>query len=802
MPPESNRVSRLESSFFYLLIAAAVLAPLVFWSSQYFALESAKTIVIGLLTLAAIVVLCISVIKKREIRLPPRSIVTIGTLMALSILVSSIGSGHFMKSFFGQGFELGSGSFLITLLLASLVAFVAVVRRADRVIILYAGLFGAFILVWILQILRVLVGADFVSLGILGNVTSSIVGNWFSFGIFSAVIAVIAFTAIYFLRLSSRMKVAYWVLFAISVISLLIVNSREVWQAMALVFLGYTIYLSSQKLRPQGGAISAFFRRIAWIPLIAFVISTLLAWYGLTLVGPLVGKLNAGYSELVMPWRMTMDVAAGEIKESPVLGAGPNRFTQAFLAYKPSAINTTDAWGVEFNSGFGLIPTFVVTQGLAGLVLWMLFFVFYGILAVKSLRGLVRPGGAGEAISVDERPYAHFVILSSFGAATLVWLTAIFYVPSHAIVYYGFILTGIWLGVSVAYGRLRPLDIVSRRGDRGYKIILAVQAIILVIAVLWGATYIKNTSALAYFGKGVRQLTVTADPIAADKSFATAVTLNPLDVYWQARVEAGISQTNRILSTITATSTASTSAATVLAATEIVKKAVEFSDKAIASDPDNYNNYVSRARVSELATAMKMQDAYESAVAAYMNAIRRNSGNPSIYLSLARLQASQDKLDDSIQAIGAALQVKPNYLDAVYLLSQVEAAKGNLPDAIIAADFATRLNPQNPLLFFQLGLLQYNSADYASASTSLAKALSLNPDYANASYFLGLSAARVGNISEAIAIFEKLLAANPGNEEIALILTTLRAGKPLFGAGPQSQAARPEQRSTPPIKQQ
>lgn len=801
MPPDVNRSSRLESAVFYLLLAGAILAPLAFWSSQYFALESVKTLVIGVLTLAAIILACLVVLKNKEVRLPPRSIVTISVLMALSILVSSIASGHFIKSFFGQGFELGAGSFLVTLLLAGLIAFIVVARRSDRVIVLYAGLFGAFILIWILQILRILVGAQFLSLGILGNVTSTIIGNWFSFGIYSAIIATISFVAIFFLRLSPKMRAGYWVLFILSALSMFLVNSKEVWQATTLVFLGLTIYLSSQRRRPEGGAFGAFFRRLAWVPLIACAISAALAIYGLSIAGPVVGKLNAGYSELVMPWRMTMDIAAGELKEAPFFGAGPNRFTQAFLTYKPAGINTTEAWGVEFNSGFGLIPTFLVTQGFVGGILWVLFFIFFGILGVKSLRGLVRPGGPGDSIAESARPYARFVTISSYSAAALVWLTSIFYVPSHAIVYFAFVLTGIWLGASVAYGRLRPLDIVSKQGDRAYRVITVAEIVILVLALFWGFAYVKNTSALAYFGKGVSQLTASADPASADKSFATAVSLNPLDIYWQARAETGISSANRLLSTITSTSTASTTSAIVASAGAIVNKSIEYSNNAIAADPDNYNNYVSQARVAELATAMKMQNAFESAVAAYTNAIRRNQGNPSLYLSLARLYASENKLDESIRAIGAALQVKSNYLDAVYLLSQVEAAKGNLADAVTAAQFATQLNPRNPLLFFQLGLLQYNKADYSVAAVSFAEALKLNPDYANARYFLGLSDARLGKTAEALAEFERLAASNLDNKEIALIVSTLRSGKSIFASGPQSQAARPESRPTPPIRQ-
>ncbi|HEX7724564.1 MAG TPA: tetratricopeptide repeat protein [Candidatus Paceibacterota bacterium] len=800
MPPAENRSSRLDSTVFYLILAAVFLAPVVFWPSHYFALESVKTVVIGVLTTIALVLAAITVIKRREVKLPPRSLLWVGTLSIVSILASAIASGHFMKSFFGQGFELGVGAFLITLMGAGLAAFLIVLRRTDRAIVLYTALMASFIILWIIQILRVLIGPSFMSLGVMNTVASSLIGNWFSFGIFSAVIAVISFAGIYFLRLSSRMKIGYWVLFAASVISLIVVNSHQVWQALAVVFLGLTIYLSSQRARPEGSAVGAFFGRLAWVPLVACVLSVVFAWWGVAILGPVVTKLNAGYTEIAMPWRMTMDVAAGQIKDAPLLGAGPNRFSQAYLNYKPAAINTTDAWGVEFNAGFGLIPTYFVTQGFVGLVIWILFFVFFAMLGVKSLRGLGRTDGPSSAAE-PERPYARFVIVSSFTVATLIWITECIYVPSHAIVFLGYVMTGIWLGASVAYGRLVPVTWSSREG--GKRVALPIVAVLgLLVAIFFGITFLKNTVALGYFASGVKTLTTTSQPVAADTSFSTAVALNPLDVYWQARAEANISRANQLLSTITATSTASTSAAVVAQAGEVVNNAVSYTVNAIKEDPTNYNNYVSQARVAELATAMKMDKGYESAVTAYKNAIVLNPTNPSLYLSLAQLAASQQKYQDAIQAIGAALQVKSNYLDAVYLLSQVEAAAGNLPDAITAAQFATQLNPNEPLLQFQLGLLQYNKPDYAEAEKAFSAALKLSPGYANAQYFYGLTEARLGSTTAAIATFTKLAETNPDNNEVKLILETLRAGKSLFSAGPQQQAARPEKRSTPPLKQQ
>ncbi|MDE1940755.1 MAG: tetratricopeptide repeat protein, partial [Patescibacteria group bacterium] len=192
-------------------------------------------------------------------------------------------------------------------------------------------------------------------------------------------------------------------------------------------------------------------------------------------------------------------------------------------------------------------------------------------------------------------------------------------------------------------------------------------------------------------------------------------------------------------------------------------------------------------------------NAYDSAVAAYTRAIALNPQNPSIYLSLAQLQASQNKLDDATKTLGAALQVKNNYLDAVYLLSQVYAAKGDLQNAITAAQVAIQLNPQNALLYFQLGLLEYNAKNYNVAGQAMAAAIKIQPDYANAKYFLGLADARLGDTADAVAQFADLAKSNPDNQEVSLILTTLQAGKPIFSD--QQAAAQVEKPSSLPLKE-
>ncbi len=794
---QSEHPSRLESSAFNALLVTAILAPLAFWPSQYFVLEAAKTLVISLGTLTAFVLYALLAIKERSLSLPPKQIVWAGALLIVSIIASSFGSGHFFKSFFGQGFELGAGSFIALLVVSLVVSFVAVSRRVDHAMIIYTGIAGSFFVLYAFQGLRLALGAGFASLGVLGTATSTILGNWYGLGIFSMTVAIIALTAVLILPLPPLFKRLYWVLFAAAIFGAIVINSQYVWQAAALVMLGLTLYLSAG--REAGAGSVGWLRRIAWVPFFAFAIAAIFAWKGPSLAAPLVDKLGAGYAELSLPWQMTVDVAAAELKSAPLLGAGPNRFTQAFLAYKPVGINATDAWSVEFNSGFGLIPTFVVTQGILGAIAWAMFFIFFGLLAYKSLRGLVgRSAAVGEngGIIEPEQPYARFVVVSSFAAASFLWVVSMIYVLPHALFFLAFLMTGIALGSSAAYGRLQPLSISARDGGKAFRLVMIAM---IVIAAIWMILFLKGAAALAYFGSGLRELTADGNPVAADSRFSMALALNPADVYWQGRVEASLGQAKALIAT--ASSPGASSTAIAAQAGALVNQAFKYSQSAVAADQDNYYNFLSVARVAEAAASLRMDKAYETGVGAYGAAIRANPYNPSIYVNLARFQASNNKLDDALQTVGASLQVKNNYLDAVFLLSQIEAAKGNLPDAITAAQFAVKLNPNDPLLRFQLGLFQYTNAAYADAADTLALAVKLQPDYANAQYFLGLSYARLGRIAEAIAQFERLGATNTDNQEISAILTSLRAGRSLFSGAKPALTTAPEKRSALPVKE-
>lgn len=110
--------------------------------------------------------------------------------------------------------------------------------------------------------------------------------------------------------------------------------------------------------------------------------------------------------------------------------------------------------------------------------------------------------------------------------------------------------------------------------------------------------------------------------------------------------------------------------------------------------------------------------------------------------------------------------------------------------ALTSYDEALKLDPNNPYFYFQKGNVNYLLAEKSAqvnrgkkieylnnAKDLLEKAVSLNPNYSNALYSLGIVYDALGENAKATEIFTKVQQLNPDNEEIAKILSSLKAGR-------------------------
>ena len=772
--PQNIPSNLLEKISFIILLASIVLSPLVFLTTNYAPIDTAKNLIIAFGVLISAVLYALSSIRARSFTIPKNSVVISGMVIVLTILISALSSDSIQKSIIGQGFEFGTASFLCLLFIAGLLIFKLVSKNKNRLMYIYAGLLASFIILAIFQIVRLVVDPSFLNFGVLASTTSTLIGKWADFGIFAGIVFLLSFFSLRLLRAQTNIKILLWILLVLSGFILALVNSVLIWLALAFIILCYGIYhfVTSTKAR-----ISSF-------TLILLLVSVVFAWVGSDIVKPLGVKVNIDATELSLPWQLTLDVTSDTIKEKPLFGAGPNRFTNEYLLHKPQVINSSDFWNLEFTNGFGFIPTFLITGGLIGFLAWILFLVFFIKSGVKLLK------------KEHHESSTRFASVSTFLISAFLWLVSIAYTPSHVILFFTFVFTGLFV-VSIATDK--HIRITSK------KLATLASVVVVIILVFWTLAYVKKTVSLSYFKSGISLLSSQGQPIEmAEAKFKSALGWDTSDIYYQALAEIDMMKIQAMGQQLQQQAQKDQKPVDQNSLTKLntlLEEALTYSRNAITIDPTNYYNYISEARVSELALSLEVKNAYENVKNAYQSALNFNPYNPSLYLSLARIEVAQKKYDEAQKYIGTALQIKPNYTEAIFLLSQIQVTNGQIKDAITSVQFAIQTNPQNSLLYFQLGLLQYNDKNYQAAVDALQNAVKINDQYANARYFLGLAYARLGKNQDAIIQFENLASTNPDNQEVATILANLKAGRSPFTDVVPPSDAKPEKRSTLPVKE-
>ncbi len=777
--------SKMKRVAFIVLLITTILTPLIIIPSPYSPIDLSKSLVISMGVLISALLAFIPLIKERKIVLPKGKITIVSGLLVLSLIVSGLLGSNISKSFIGQGFEMFTVSFISCLFLLVYLVIRLTQNKEDRQLYIYTGLFISYAILVVFHVLRLIFGPDFMDLGILNSTISTLAGKWNDFTIMSGFIFIMSFFGIRYLSLGKMVKIGLYLALVASAFFVYLSNFYLIWWGIALVMIGLVAYLVSGK-----SSIKSMI-----IPSLVAIIALVCAFNVSNFRESIDRMFKVQQTEVVLPWQLTLDVTAETIKESPLFGAGPNRFGVQFLRYKPIIINDTDFWAVEFGNGFGTVPSFFVTQGIVGGILWISFLVLLVIYGVRSLRASFKQGA---------QPEMQFMLMSSFFGTMFLWFMNIVYIPAHSTLFITFLMTGIFISVLITQKHLRVVEYGS--GDGFVHKIWKLAPIVLVIVIsLWSLVYLKKNLAIAYFESGVSSLGKPGiDAITkAEVQFKKALSVDKIDVYYQALSEATIlkiSAQAQEIQKVTAEGNVP-SAESVKVITDMVTEALNYTQSAIQIDPTNYYNYISQARISEVAQTLKIEGAYDSVKNSYLKALEVNPYNPAFYLALARLEASQGKIADAQKYIGASLQLKQNYLDAIFLLSQIQVSQGQIKDAITSVKVASQINPSNPLIFFQLGLLYYNDKNYEGAIESFNKAIELNGDYANARYFLGLSYVRMSNIPGAVEQFEELARTNPDSQEVALILSNLKEGKSPFADAQPPIDSKPEKRKTLPVKE-
>jgi tetratricopeptide (TPR) repeat protein len=273
-----------------------------------------------------------------------------------------------------------------------------------------------------------------------------------------------------------------------------------------------------------------------------------------------------------------------------------------------------------------------------------------------------------------------------------------------------------------------------------------------------------------YFSRGLNGNNTIESLTKSESMFLKAASLDPNDYYYRSLSQLYISQIGVVINDKTMSEDVLKSNLQLL-----VNNAQQSASLAVTQNPKQYLNYLNLGNVYSSLVPLSVSNSYESAMAAYNKAVLLAPNNPSITLAKASLEFANKNNSEARKYIKQALDLKPNYIDAIFFLVQIETNEGNLSEAIKQAEIASQMAPNDATVFFRLGLLRYNSADYKGAVGSFEKAVILDNSYLNARYFLGQSYKKVGRVDEALAQFNILQKVLPDNQDIKDAISAVRS---------------------------
>jgi len=775
---ESKKVEFFNRLSFVTLLTTLFLSLFFFIPYTPVTLEASKGFLLSVGATLSLFFWLISRLGDGKFIFPKDKLILFAMIIPLVFLIASFFSSSLYVSLFGSGFEIGTfGSMLILFIIFFLSSIYF--QSEKRLWYFIGALFVGGLILVLFEVLSLFIGFDRILPGFLQGMSSgNLVGSWNNFALLLGIIVLLSVFTIDLLKTKVIFRVAQYLLLVLGILFLVIINVPLVWLLVELFSLVLFVY--SLSVQHSGTKIiqeENSKKRFPFISLIVIFISFI------SLVGSnLVGGFISNYVSLSNPDIRPSIVATSQIaykafKHNPLFGTGPNTFVIDWALWQPKDIAQTVFWNVDFTSGYSLLTTFAVTTGLLGLVAILFFLVIYVTRSIQSIRIAL------------QNTLSNYFIMTTLMISIYSWVTVIFYNPNIVMLMLAFCSSGMLIGILV-YKQAIPVKDFSFLSDPRNSFFSILGLVVLMVATAsLTYVYIEKFTSIIYFSKGLTSTGTMESLSNSEGMFLKAISLNKNDVYYRGLSQVYLNQIGVLVNDKTISPDILKSSLQ-----QLVNNAQQSASLAVSQNPKQYLNYVNLGDIYSALVPLSVTNSYESAIAAYNKAITMAPNNPSISLAKASLEFVNKNNSEARKYIKQALDLKVNYIDAIFLLVQIETNEGNLAEAIKQAEYAGEMAPNDPTVFFRLGLLRYNDDDYKGAVSAFEKAVILDNSYLNARYFLGQSYKKVGRTSDALIQFNILNKVSPDNQEIKDAISSIDS--------PVSETDKTETSSTkPPLKE-
>jgi tetratricopeptide (TPR) repeat protein len=742
-----------------ILVVVLGLLPLLFIPVATAPYEYTKFFLVVLGVFVAIVLFALSILRSGTVPVGISYPLIALWGVVFVTFISSLFSGDLKDSLVGDFFSIHSAVFVAML---ALIPTVWVMLQAGKrtIIRIYTLLALSTLALVIFHVLRLMFGPDFLTLGVFTAAVSTPIGGWNDLALFLGLTVIISLVALEQLSLRGLKKALFVATVVLSLGMLAVINFFVIWLVLGLTSLAIVVY-SLRRGKADEGLLPLVEPRAPskvslMVSLIVFIVSLFFVIGGASLGGAISKKTQISYVEVRPSLEATADIARQVYRENAFFGIGANKFTDAWRLYKDDSINLTPFWNTDFNAGNGYIPTFFVTTGILGGVMWLLFITVFFVAGLRRL--LSAPLG--------DRVW-YFIAVSSFVSAVYIWGMSIVYVPGVVILLLGALVTGISLAaLNTLSGAPTQLLMVSTTRRTGFMLTLGVIVIVIgSVSILYVA--VRHYSSVYAFNESISamQSGVAIDTLE-EKVFA-AYQMSSSDVFARRIAEYQFARMNDLMGRTSLTEDDQ----------EQFRNAysggINAAGVATQLDRTEPLNWSILGGIYSALASLNVEGAHERAVEAFTRYKELNPKNPLPYLELAIVESRAGNHDVARVHIEKALALKPDYTEAYFLLSQLEIATGNVDAAVRSTRAVVSLEPANPVRYYQLGVLESFRKNPVGAAEAFEVAVALDENYSNARYLLALVYDELGRNDEAKQQLEAVQRLNPENADVANLIRVI-----------------------------
>ncbi|MEI6280847.1 MAG: hypothetical protein WCP17_02490 [bacterium] len=656
---------------FIALFLVVILLPVFCLPFTNIPVETSKGLLLVLGLTCSVVFWAIARFSDGKIVFPKSWLLVSGLGIAFVFLLSSLFSKSSEVSMFGTMFDIGSFYFVFTAVVFMIMSSI-VFKSPKQAKIVLLGIILSSVFVLIFQSIH-LFFPQALSLGILADKTSNVLGTWNGLGLFAGFACLMFLLVIEFFPISKIEKILLEVFILISILVGAAVNFPLVWVLLGISSLIIFVYKIS--ITFNGNIEEGKERHFPVISFTVMMIALLFFVSGQFIGGFIPNRLQISNTEISPSFTATVETTKGVLMKNPLLGIGPNRFGEAWSMYKSQYINDTQFWDTSFNSGSGLLPTIFATTGALGILSFITFFVLLLFIGIKSVFSSIKNGTNWEIVA--------FFVLSLY-----LFVSSFFYSTGSVMFLLSFAFTGIFIGLSAfGSGQEKLISFLNDHRKSFFSILILIFMVIL--SVVFAFKYLERFVSVSYFGRAVLAST---EPLAED-SINKALSLYQNDLYLRTYSQIYLVKLNAI-----ANKGSELSDADKAELQTSFEQAISSAQMATKYNLSNYLNFQMLGSAYQAVGSLGVKDAYTNAVTAFKSASILNPLNPGLKLAIAGALFVDGKVSDAKDYANQALALKPDYIDALITLSEIAKKEGNMSGAETYAKQALSLSPTDKSL--------------------------------------------------------------------------------------------------------